>query len=57
MMIAVPTHTTMINTATPPATNPMFTRRLRSTGFDVEEVKVRANGPRGGAKHIVWIAT
>ena len=34
-----------------------FTRRLRKTGFDVDEVKVRANGKRGGARQIVWIAT
>jgi spermidine synthase len=34
-----------------------FTRRLRKTGFDVDEVKVRASGSRGGARHIVWIAT
>ncbi len=37
--------------------NASFTQRLRKTGFDVEEVKVRANGSRGGAKHIIWIAT
>jgi spermidine synthase len=34
-----------------------FTRRLRKTGFDVDEVRVRANGSRGGARHIIWIAT
>ena len=34
-----------------------FTRRLRETGFDVDEVRVRANGSRGGARHIIWIAT
>jgi spermidine synthase len=34
-----------------------FTRRLRKTGFDVDEVKVRANGSRGGARHVIWIAT
>ncbi len=34
-----------------------FTQRLRKTGFLVEEVKIRANGARGGARHIIWIAT
>lgn len=34
-----------------------FTRRLRKAGFGVEEVRVRANGSRGGARHIIWIAT
>ena len=33
-----------------------FTRRLRDTGFAVEEVKVRAHG-KGGARHVIWIAT
>jgi spermidine synthase len=34
-----------------------FTRRLGRSGFKVEETAVRANGPRGGARHLVWIAT
>jgi spermidine synthase len=34
-----------------------FVRRLRETGFDVEELRVRANGSRGGARHVIWIAT
>src|SRR4051794_1298518 len=34
-----------------------FTQRLRKTGFDVEEMKARANGARGGAWHIIWFAT
>jgi hypothetical protein len=34
-----------------------FTRRLRKAGFDVEEVKARANGSRGGARHVIWVAT
>ena len=34
-----------------------FTRRLRKTGFDVDEVRVTAKGPRGGARHVIWIAT
>src|SRR3954465_7889701 len=34
-----------------------FTRRLRKTGFDVDEVRVRANGSRRGARHVIWIAS
>lgn len=34
-----------------------FTRRLGETGFAVEEIKVRANGARGGARHVIWIAS
>jgi spermidine synthase len=34
-----------------------FTKRLRDAGFDVDELKVRANGTRGGARHTIWIAT
>jgi hypothetical protein len=37
--------------------NPNFIQRLRKTGFDVNEVRVRANGRRGGAHHVIWIAT
>ena len=37
--------------------NPNFTRRLRKTGFDVAEVKLRATGARGGARHVIWIAS
>ena len=33
-----------------------FTRRLTKVGFDVNEVPIRANGPRGGARHMIWIA-
>jgi len=33
-----------------------FTRRLRKAGFAVEEVKVRANKGRSGARHVIWIA-
>jgi spermidine synthase len=32
-----------------------FTRRLRQAGFDVEEVKIRANGTRG-ARQMIWLA-
>jgi spermidine synthase len=34
-----------------------FDRRLRQTGFGVEEIRVRANGARGGARQVIWIAT
>jgi spermidine synthase len=34
-----------------------FTQRLRRTGLIVEEIGVRANGARGGARHVIWIAT
>lgn len=34
-----------------------FTGRLRRAGFGVEEVRVRAHGARGGARHVIWIAT
>ncbi len=34
-----------------------FIRRLRKIRFEVDEVRVRARGTRGGARHIVWIAT
>lgn len=34
-----------------------FTQRLVRAGFDVEEINTRANGKRGGARHVIWIAT
>ena len=34
-----------------------FVQRLRKTGFGVDEVRVNANGGRGGPRHRVWIAT
>ena len=37
--------------------NPPFTKRLRETGFSVNEVAVRATGRGGGARHVIWIAT
>ena len=37
--------------------DPAFTQRLRRAGFDVDERSVRANGARGGARHVIWIAT
>jgi spermidine synthase len=33
-----------------------FTRLLRQAGFTVQEVLVRARGPRGGGCHTIWIA-
>jgi len=33
-----------------------FTRRLHKVGFKVDEVRVRARGAFGGAKHTIWIA-
>jgi len=39
------------------APNRSFTERLRRTGFKVDEVGVRANGKRGGARHVIWVAT
>jgi spermidine synthase len=39
------------------APEPKFVERLRKAGFAVEEVRVRARGARGGARHIIWIAT
>lgn len=33
-----------------------FTRRLHQVGFTAEEVNVRANGKRGGARHTLWFA-
>ena len=37
--------------------NPAFAKRLRSAGFDVNEVNVRATGRGGGARHVIWIAS
>ena len=36
---------------------PAFTRRLRSAGFAVEELRVHANGKGGGSRHVIWLAT
>jgi len=33
-----------------------FTPRLRRAGFDARCVRVRARGPRGGARHAIWLA-
>ena len=37
--------------------NAPFAKRLRTAGFDVNEVVVRATGRGGGARHVIWIAT
>ena len=34
----------------------IFVQRLRRVGFEVDEVPVRARGPRGGRRHTIWIA-
>ncbi|AJC81904.1 SAM-dependent methyltransferase protein (plasmid) [Rhizobium etli bv. phaseoli str. IE4803] len=36
--------------------DPDFTRRLKDSGFSVEAVNTRANGKRGGARHVIWLA-
>ena len=39
---------------------PAFVKRLRRADFEVDEVKVRArggSGRKGGAHHVVWVAT
>lgn len=33
-----------------------FKHRLRQAGFGVEEIRARARGGRGGARHVIWIA-
>jgi spermidine synthase len=37
--------------------NPAFSKRLRTAGFDVNEVAVRATTRRSGARHVIWLAT
>jgi len=34
-----------------------FTQRLRDAGFATEEAASRARGARGGARHVIWLAT
>lgn len=36
--------------------NAAFTKRIRKSGFDVNEVAIRATGKGGGARHVIWIA-
>ncbi len=33
-----------------------FTNRLKRSNFAVEEKVVRANGDRGGSRHVIWLA-
>jgi spermidine synthase len=33
-----------------------FTERLRQTGYSTDEIPLRAKGPRGGARHLIWMA-
>jgi len=35
--------------------NRAFVQLLRKTGFEVDEERVRARGPRGGGYHTIWI--
>ena len=37
--------------------NAPFSKQLIDSGFEVNEVRVRATGRGGGAQHIIWIAT
>ena len=38
------------------APSPQFARRLQHAGFEVEEIKTRANSNGKGARHIIWMA-
>ncbi len=38
------------------APDPAFTRRLKSSGFEIEEVSVRARSNGKGARHVIWFA-
>ena len=37
--------------------NPAFTKRLRSAGFDANEINIRATGKGTGVRHVIWMAT
>jgi len=37
--------------------HPKFTSLLRKAGFVTEEIAIRATGTRGGARHVIWLAT
>jgi spermidine synthase len=37
--------------------HPLFSKRLRDAGLDVDEVAVRATTKRRGARHVIWFAT
>ncbi len=34
----------------------IFAQRLRCVGFEVDEIRARARGPRGGERRTIWIA-
>lgn len=34
-----------------------FTALLGKAGFNAQEIKIRATGTRGGARHVIWLAT
>ena len=34
-----------------------FSKRLRQTGFSVEELRVRAHGQSRGGRHMIWVGT
>jgi spermidine synthase len=36
--------------------NAAFTKRLRSAGFDVNEINIRATGKGRGVRHVIWMA-
>ncbi len=36
---------------------PQFAKRLRDSGFEVNEINLRATGKGGGARHVIWMAT
>lgn len=36
--------------------DPRFTARLKKSGFDVEEKRVRASRSKRGARHVIWLA-
>jgi spermidine synthase len=38
------------------APDPRFAKLLHKMGFAVEEVRVRANAGRSGARHVIWLA-
>lgn len=38
------------------SSNPAFVKRLGQVGFEVDEVRVRARGPRRGGRYTIWIA-
>ena len=37
--------------------HPVFSKRLRDAGFDVNEVALRATTRRRGVRHLIWFAT